>query len=517
MAGMAEKFFDLVKLPFERLGAAEQRFHTLIEGDVDGMVVISSNGTVSFVNPAAEVLFEQGADEMIGKPFPFPLNPYTAIEIEIAGQDGKLKVAEMRVSPIVWERKKSHLASIRDITELKKLAHLKVEIDETRRMDKMKDEFIGAVSHELRTPLTIIKAAVGNLSDGIVGEINPKQAKVLEATRRNIDRLVRLIEDLLDLSRLKSGRAQMRPRRIQTAQLIRETILALAPAAEAKNIVISIDLPSELPALYADPDMLVQVLNNLLQNALRFARKKIVVKAEAITGASASVQVMVGDDGSGIPQDRQEDIFKKFVQLDRPIGGSGYKGAGLGLAICKEIINWHEGKIWVESKPGQGANFYFQVPQAVERGAFQAALRDAIRWAEEGSHSLGLLAIGFENIDAMRANCGEEAVQSLSQQLEEKIRFQLLRKGDHLFLEPHGVFLVILAETAKIGIKSVETRICKLAEACRCVGRGHEMIPQLKSGRALFPEDGADVDQLLAVARGDGEARASYAEANSDR
>ena len=231
---------------------------------------------------------------------------------------------------------------------------------ERRRLEKIKDEFISTVSHELRTPLSVVKAAVANLRDGIVGEMSPDQKKVIAMTSRNIDRLGRIINDLLDLSRLESGKARINLHSVQEVSLIHDTIHGFHQEASQHKIRLLEEVPKNLPDVYADPDMVIQVLNNLFHNAIRFAKTKVLITAKEI---DSGIQVSVVDDGPGIPKDKLGDLFKKFVQLDRPMGGAGYKGTGLGLAISKEIIDLHHGKIWVESSKGQGTAFHFTLPR----------------------------------------------------------------------------------------------------------------------------------------------------------
>jgi signal transduction histidine kinase len=336
------------------------RLEAIIEKAADGMVVVDKAGFVRYMNPAAEALFGREAEAMLGKPFPFELEPGRTREVALSGGD-EPRTAEIRVTEMEWKKEPARLASIRDVTQLKRLQQLKAEMAERRRLDDLKNQFMGAVSHEMRTPLTIVHAAVDNLVEGLLGPLAKKQQEVLALAQRNLRRLTRIVNDLLDLSRLESGRAKMERKPLRADRLVHEVVQNLSVAEEGRKVDIRLQLDAGLPAVYADPDLFVQVLLNLLDNARRYAKSRIEVKASS-EAAGKEVVFAVLDDGPGIAQEDVGRLFTKFVQLNRPAGGGGYKGTGLGLAICKEIVEQHGGRIWVETASGKGAAFYFMLP-----------------------------------------------------------------------------------------------------------------------------------------------------------
>ncbi len=236
---------------------------------------------------------------------------------------------------------------------------------ERKRLEMLKDEYLSIVSHELRTPLAIIKSAVTHLRDGLGDRFSDQEIKYLEMSQRNIDRLVRIVNEILELSRLESRRATIHRRNVLLVPIAHEAVQGVKMASKSKEIDITEKYPDDLVPVYADQELLTQVFQNLLNNALRFARSNIAVEIK-IAGEKA--EVVVADDGMGIDADKLEDIFVKFIQADRPAGGVGYKGTGLGLAICREIIDLHGGKIWVDSDKGRGAKFHFAIPQAKGEG-----------------------------------------------------------------------------------------------------------------------------------------------------
>ena len=248
--------------------------------------------------------------------------------------------------------------NFRDITDLRKLESLKAEVKQRRELSALKDQFVGTVSHELRTPLALVMTAVDSLRKGLAGDLSPKQRDVAELCHRNIVRLSRMINNLLDISRLEAGTASRRISRLDLVDFLADMEVNYRMMGRVKSLKLQIAAPSGLPDVRADPEMIMQVLDILLDNAERFAVKEIVVRASRDEGG---VRVEVIDDGPGVPAGRIAELFNKFSQVARSTGG-GYKGTGLGLAICKEILALHGSTIQVDSPPGKGARFHFLLP-----------------------------------------------------------------------------------------------------------------------------------------------------------
>ncbi len=232
------------------------------------------------------------------------------------------------------------------------------DVTERRRMERLKDELVSVVSHELRTPLTSIRAALGLLAGGLL-ESRPERARqTLELALRNSDRLVRLINDVLDLERMQSGRCTVEPRPYAAAELMEQAAEVVRPQAEAAGVWIVLN-DGGLEVV-ADPDRVLQVLVNLLSNAVKFSPAGGTVWMEA-AAAEGTATLSVRDQGRGIPEGMHEEVFERFRQVDssdaRERGGSG-----LGLAICRGIVEQHGGRIWVESEAGRGSAFRFTLP-----------------------------------------------------------------------------------------------------------------------------------------------------------
>lgn len=222
-------------------------------------------------------------------------------------------------------------------------------------LDRMKDEFISTVSHELRTPLTSLRGALGLLSGGALETRPEKSRQMLEIAINNTDRLVKLVNDILDLERISSGKHDLHLTGIKA-----EALLSRAVEMEDTSHT-AISFSADDIWVHADSDLMVQVLRNLLSNAIKFSplEGKITLNACRLDDREAIFEVR--DEGRGIPEDKLEHIFERFQQADasdsRDLGGTG-----LGLAICRSIVDQHGGRIWATSSPGNGTTFYFTLP-----------------------------------------------------------------------------------------------------------------------------------------------------------
>jgi signal transduction histidine kinase len=225
-------------------------------------------------------------------------------------------------------------------------------------IDEMKNEFISVASHEMRTPMTSIKGSLELLLGGYAGELPAEATELLGISLTAVDRLVRLINDLLDISKIESGKMEFHLDRLDVGDCVRKSMRSLRALAEAHKVSIVSEADAALPAVLADRDRLEQVITNLLSNALKYTPADSVVRVRA-RHLENVVRVSVMDQGPGIPPNQLERIFDRFYQLE-----GSKKGSGLGLTICRALIEQHGGRIWVESELGKGSQFHFELPVA---------------------------------------------------------------------------------------------------------------------------------------------------------
>ena len=246
--------------------------------------------------------------------------------------------------------------------EVKGYIALSGDITERKAIERMKDEFISVVSHELRTPLTSIHGSLKLLATGRLGNLSADGQQMLKIADVNTERLVRLVNDILELQRIGSGKVKMDRRLCDAADLMVKAKEAMEGMAQQQGITLSLT-PAAIP-LWADPDYIIQILTNLLSNAIKFSSPGNTVWI-AVEDQGNEVLFQVKDQGRGIPADKLESIFGRFQQVDA--SDSRQKGGtGLGLSICRQIVELHGGKIWAESPPGKGSTFYFTLPVVKE-------------------------------------------------------------------------------------------------------------------------------------------------------
>ena len=298
-------------------------------------------------------------------------------ENELLTQDSNTRSVSVTFIPHIGDRNK-----------VKGFFALTSDISDRKAIERMKDEFISVVSHELRTPLTSIHGSLKLLATGKLGTLSEEGQQMLEVADENTDRLVRLVNNILDLQRIESGKVKMEKQVCSVADLMIQATEAMQTMAQQHNIKLE---TTPVPvSIWADPDYMMQTLTNLLSNAIKFSspddtvwltakpnsptvkktKSKKVVASETSPSTFPITQVtfQVKDRGQGIPTENLESIFERFHQVDA--SDSRKKGGtGLGLAICRRIIEQHSGKIWAESTLGKGSTFYFTVPAPNQQGS----------------------------------------------------------------------------------------------------------------------------------------------------
>jgi signal transduction histidine kinase len=237
---------------------------------------------------------------------------------------------------------------------------LVVDVTDRHQIARMKDEFISIVSHELRTPLTSIYGSLAMLSSGLLDNQPAKGKRLLEIAVDSTDRLMRLVNDILDIERIESGTVQMTKAIWVVSDLMQTAVDVIEPLADKAGItIIATDISSQV---WVDADRLIQTFTNLLDNAIKFSPKGTTIWFTA-TKRTGQVLFEVRDCGRGIPEDKLGIIFERFQQVDVSDTRNG-EGTGLGLAICRSIIQQHGGQIWVESTLGKGSTFSFVLPRS---------------------------------------------------------------------------------------------------------------------------------------------------------
>jgi signal transduction histidine kinase len=285
---------------------------------------------------------------------------------------GELRLCLYSAETLDVDGERCALATLLDVTQQRKneqtiqelIARIENDNEELRWLDRLKNDFISIVAHDLRTPLTSVNGYLRLLGDTRLGTLDAQQSDFVDLALRNTRRLNNLIANFLDLSVMESGELKLKTREVRVNEVALEAIKALKNLAEAKHIHLTSDLPEPGPVQTADPDKLEQVFINLLGNAVKFTPQDghitVGVRPESREGKQG-VLAWVKDDGPGIPEDELAKVFDKFYQIENKASRI-VPGTGLGLTICRRIVEAHGGQIWVESVEGKGASFNFFIP-----------------------------------------------------------------------------------------------------------------------------------------------------------
>lgn len=363
---MSAKLKAFHELNVSRILTEQRRSEAIIRSLSDGLMVVNNEFKIIAINPMAVHMLNLGAESVAGRHF-FEIienqTLYHHLKTTIeTGQPPRL--AESAATLTVTRNGQTlyyHFAITPVKTEQQQMLGavlLWQDVTKLKTLDRLKSEFVVTASHELRTPLTSIAMSIELLAESAEAKLSTNEQDLLFAAREDVQRLRALVNDLLDLSKIESGRMEMAFEPVAVSLLIERATATLAGQAQEKGVVLRQDLPAELPPVKADPNKITWVLTNLIANAIRYTEPNGQIEVSA-KPAGSFVDIAVSDTGAGIPLEYQTKIFDKFVQVksDKAVGGSG-----LGLAICKEIVKAHSGTIWVNSTPGQGSTFTFTLP-----------------------------------------------------------------------------------------------------------------------------------------------------------
>ncbi len=353
----------------EVVKASEARIRFIIANMPVGLVLLNPHGEIELVNSAMDEMLKYEPGELIGRPFGGVFQR-------------KADQAEVEVWEIVKERALGHIheriaeqkdgntfpahLSIREYDSRDGLKYMGIMLDVSERheIERFKQEFLGVISHELRTPLTSIRGSFEMLLAGMFGDLSKDAKHVINIAEKSSTRLIRLVNDLLDVEKLESGKLDMFMEETDANAIIETSVENVRYFAEDHGVII-VAPPIDLP-LIADGERLVQVVVNLLSNAIKFSEKGHSVTVSVLP-TDTHAEFKISDTGRGIPAEHIGKLFNRFTQVEKA-DATKKKGSGLGLAICKAIIEEHGGQIGVDSELGKGSTFWFRIPLRPQEG-----------------------------------------------------------------------------------------------------------------------------------------------------
>lgn len=353
----ARKMFEKV------LKESEERTRTIMESLPVGLVVIDENGKIRLANKKTESMFGSRQSDLVGRNLSTLLKSNDTppkegwMEELINSSSGHImELSAVRRDnlfefPVELSSNKTQMGN--------KDAHLvaMLDVSERHEIERLKREFVAMVSHDLKTPLSSVRGMLVLLSAGAAGELPPKAGPIVQSAEEQLERLIKLINDLLDVQKMESGKFSVELKDVSIRALLEESFDAVEQVADDSGVTIEISGGDE--RVLADPDRILQVIINLLSNAIKFSPRESKVNMRIVNEADF-VEVRVEDQGRGIKKEFQETIFERFKQVEK-LDSTEKKGTGLGLAICKMIVEEHGGSIGVVSEDGTGSTFWFRL------------------------------------------------------------------------------------------------------------------------------------------------------------
>lgn len=345
-----------------QLAAMNDQFRRMISDNADAMIVFDAEGFVRFANPAAEELYGVEAGALVDRRIPdVPLAGPPQADVELVAGHGRKLVADMRLMPTFWDGEPGFLVTLRDISGRKQTEFaLRMAAETAEKANRAKSAFLASMSHELRTPLNSIIGFAEMMQGQPFGPLGaPKYAEYVSVIEMSGRHLLNLISDLLDLSRAEAGRLELHETQFEFAGLIDDCIACVDLAARKQGLSVNASVAPGI--VVADQVKLKQVVLNLLSNAIRFTDRGGAISVRAGHSPRGELEVSVSDTGIGIPADALSRIFEVFTQANFDYSRDR-EGTGLGLALCKAIVELHGGEIGVESTPNMGTEVTFRLP-----------------------------------------------------------------------------------------------------------------------------------------------------------
>lgn len=494
----------------EAMQYSEEKSRKLVESITDGVIMLNDNFEVLVMNPSALSIISSNNSES----YPDVKTLQNALDLdfnELKRRFGKGEAHFIKKDIQIHSNSYNMLASPVKGTDHKStgIVFSLHDVTEEKKLEAMKSEFISVVSHELRTPLSSIKNAVDLLLSKKTGEINENQNKFLSMASRNVNRLARIINDFLDLSKIEAGKMDLKFENINLAELIETTISTFTLNAQEKSIMIKTNIPSTLPEVMADRDRLTQVLSNLVSNAIKYTPEggEIYIETDSINKSQSPIstiissphddfiRVVIKDTGVGIPADELKLVFDKFYQVEKSLTRN-VAGTGLGLPICKKLVEAHGGKIWVESEVNKGSRFTFVIPQLKDIDIFDQRLTSAIDHARLTISNASLVLLKIKNLIL-----GAKAREKTFKDVIAVVKKSIFKSSDYIQPDEdlYRVFIV-LENTAREGALTVCNRLMDNLMECEYSIDGNPIELEFSLGIANYPEDANTAKELRQIA-----------------
>lgn len=353
-----------------------------------------------------------------------------------------------------------------------------------RKLDTLKSDFISTVSHELRTPLSITKEGLNLVLEGTTGSLSSQQKELLEVARNNIERLGRIISDILDISKIEAGKLPLHKSVVDMGMILRDLFSFYKNTVEQKGIEFNIEAPASGVYAYADEERITQVITNLISNAIKFTNEggRITLR---LKHEERELVCSIEDAGIGIAESDLNRIFEKFQQLTK-VYGPGEKGTGLGLSIAKKIIEMHKGRIWAKSRLGEGSEFYFSLPRYSEEEILREHIKGSIEEAKERVSKFTMFILEL-------IPCGDRNSLEAFHDCVKKI---MRRPIDTTVIYKNKI-IIFLLDINKDNVQVVKRRIIEASDSFICTGKDNKKKVNLTFKIVNYPENVLSEDDFM--------------------
>ena len=379
---MTERLRQYDEINIDKIIGEKRKSEVIVDSITDGLIMTDASYTTLHVNRLVADLFGFTEEGAIGKPVASYIADERLLRLIQDATEGEGPLPDHRLAFLPIEREGKMYFFRPKVTSLKDregrlygVLTLLQDITQFKELDRLKSDFIATVSHEFRTPVTSINMSVDILDQELLGPLSPKQKELITSAKEDCSRLTKLARELLQLSKLESGRLQLREEELSIHNVVEASLRPLQLQFREKRVRLSADVPATLPTILAQEQQVSWVITNLVTNALKYtaAGGSVTVRGREEDG---SLRLEVQDTGVGIAKEHCDRIFDKFVQIKQTSDATP-GSVGLGLAIAKEIVEMYGGRIWVESEVGVGSTFTFLLP--LRRQKLAAAVREEAR------------------------------------------------------------------------------------------------------------------------------------------
>lgn len=511
---------DIFRSVRKKLEEEELKHLHLLERSENGIFTIDLNGITTYANPAFLKLLEiERPVDIVGLPFlpdRFWIDP--ADRLKMMGQlrrGGGVEIRELMLCSAKNRRIFATLFAtitknirgeingtqgiLYDITDKKELVKLREVEEQLRRsnetlkkISEMKSDFVSLVSHELRAPMTVVRGRMDLVLSGAHGALNEMQQKSLRIGIESIDRLVHMVNNLLDLAKIEAGRFELKRDWVDLVRLAQFSVSSFELLAKTENLSLSAEIPFHEKKIFADEDRLLQVFLNLIGNAIKFTSQGGV--KVSVTEKEDVFECVIADTGVGISEDELKTIFEKFGQSKRHDAGTSKKGTGLGLSIAEEFILLHGGKIWVESKRGEGSRFFFTIPKLSVEDVFRQTVADAVRMGSEKDENFSVILISSE-FGGLEGEISQEQKILMLKELKTTLQDHLFYGADRAVYGNNEILVILMgcdANNVQKAMNRLHSTLQHSLEKKKLQNRVRLLFTY-----SIYPDDGCDENLIL--------------------